>query len=256
MITDGVLADRAFLPLLLAGERVIREGDLAGVDNEGGRDGLKRSLRQAEGRLGDFEPLSTGDIGLVSRDARGGVRVGATADRDQRGRPGKEPFEMLAGIAGPIARDAVVGEGHGVAGVRDVHAADGTVGVADEQQGEIVIDRTARSAAVASEARATNGPLEAGGLPLGEGVAGGFSGEAEKLLGVVVDVALVVGGNGDTEEGGADIGEHGGGVRVSTQHRETLWGEATGLLNPAGEVLDQLIRDGHGVEGEEDDGGL
>src|SRR5262249_27678190 len=199
----------------------------------------------------DLRPLFAGHPDLAAGDAGTGVAVAATADRDEGNAARVLSLDHLLSKAGPVAADSVVRQRDAVTGVADVNGPHLALVVLHDEDGQVVIDRTAARPPVDGEGDLADAPTQRRGpaiLKGGEGNLLKFVGEG---AGVAVDVLLVLLRDRLAEEGGRDILQHRPGVRVRRGDGETLAADAGLLVQPHRDLLDDRRGNAKVVRGDE-----
>src|SRR5262249_56057476 len=100
---------------------------------------------------------------------------GGAAEGQERGGAAPATLDVLLGVTGPVAADLVVRQRDAVAGVADVQRSDLALQVGNDQQRQVVIDRTTARAAVDSKADRADPPREPSRLAILQGRQGRLS---------------------------------------------------------------------------------
>ena len=249
VMADGVVALRTRLPLLARTRRVEGQVDAGILCGGRGGDLLERRGEQALYFIGDLPALVGGDLRGV---ARVGIGIRAAAGGHHGHRSGEVALDGILREAGPVAADEIIRKRHAMARVGEPDGAHFSIGLADDEKRQIVIDRAARCAAVFGEADAPDAPLDFGGANVfhrGEGDLFEVVGEFAR---VAVDLRLMIVGDRLSEERRRDAAQHRRGVRVRGGDGESLAAKA----ELGCETFRDFLRDGIGhaevVGGDED----
>ncbi len=202
----GIVPGRAALPfeLVKLGPRrqlVERQANPVERRIERAPQRLERHGQQPLDLAGDFAALPCRNVRLVAGDA--GLRVGVRAAADGHEGDGARVgmLDKVLGVAGPIAADEIVGERDAVARIADVERSNLPVEVLDDQQRQVVIDRTAGRAAIDGEADLADAPTQPRRLSVRDRRQRRLLDPVGELARVAVDVRLMLRGNRRAENG-------------------------------------------------------
>ena len=229
VITNNAVLLRALLPLLACRRFFKRNLKPFGAAGQFVAKRNQVPVRHPLDFGGQFLSVLSGQI---KRTARKWICVRAAADGDEGDGAGKIALNGLLREAGPIAADSVEisAQRGAVTGVVRHHRAHVTPGVARAENGQHLVSRPARCAAIPRERDLPFVPRQPRRFPVGERRQSHLLQLVSQLLAVAFNGRLLIGGNWHRENVGGEAHCTGAAVRVRGTNRQALaWQAGLGL---------------------------